>query len=74
VTGARRTGCRGGSGRSSRYHLLGGALKDAGWARQAMSKNHLAILPDLIHHEIGAAPALGYTVLPFLNRERGRER
>ena len=38
------------------YHLLGGGLKDAGWMREHMSKARLAILPDLTHYEIGAAP------------------
>jgi hypothetical protein len=32
-----------------------------------MSKNRLAILPDLTHYEIGVAPILAPTVLPFLN-------
>ncbi len=49
------------------YQLLGGGLKDAGWMRENMSKNRLAILPDLTHYEIGAAPILATTVLPFLN-------
>jgi pimeloyl-ACP methyl ester carboxylesterase len=49
------------------YQLLGGGLKDAGWMREHMSKNRLAILPDLTHYEIGAAPTLATTVLPFLN-------
>jgi pimeloyl-ACP methyl ester carboxylesterase len=49
------------------YHLLGGGLKDAGWQRENMSKNRLAILPDLTHYEIGLAPELGRTVLPFLD-------
>ena len=49
------------------YHLLGGGLKDAGWMRENMPKNRLAILPDLTHYEIGAAPILATTVLPFLN-------
>jgi pimeloyl-ACP methyl ester carboxylesterase len=53
------------------YHLLGGGLKDAGWGREHMSKNRLAILPDLTHYEMGVAPALGHTVLPFLNGESG---
>ena len=53
------------------YHLLGGGLKDAGWGREHMSKNRLAILPDLTHYEIGAAPAFGHAVLPFLNGESG---
>ena len=49
------------------YKLLGGGLKDAGWMREHMSKNRLAILPDLTHYEVGAAPILAATVLPFLN-------
>jgi pimeloyl-ACP methyl ester carboxylesterase len=53
------------------YHLLGGGLKDAGWGREHMTKNRLAILPDLTHYEIGASPALGHAVLPFLNGESG---
>jgi len=53
------------------YHLLGGGLKDAGWGRETMSTNRLAILPNLTHYEIGAAPALGQAVLPFLNSESG---
>jgi pimeloyl-ACP methyl ester carboxylesterase len=53
------------------YHLLGGGLKDAGWMRENMSKNRLAILPDLTHYEIGGAPAMAQTVLPFLNGKSG---
>lgn len=49
------------------YQLLGGGLRDAGWMREHMSANRLAILPDLTHYEIGAAPILATTVLPFLN-------
>jgi pimeloyl-ACP methyl ester carboxylesterase len=52
------------------YHLLGGGLKDAGWNREHMSKNRLAILPDLTHYEVGTAPILAATVLPFLNGGR----
>jgi pimeloyl-ACP methyl ester carboxylesterase len=51
------------------YQLLGGGLKDAGWMREHMSKNRLAILPDLTHYEIFMSPALATTVLPFLNGE-----
>jgi pimeloyl-ACP methyl ester carboxylesterase len=53
------------------YQLLGGGLKDAGWMREYMSKNRLAILPDLTHYEVFATPVLVRTVLPFLNGERG---
>jgi pimeloyl-ACP methyl ester carboxylesterase len=52
------------------YQLLGGGLRDAGWQREHMSKNRLAILPNLTHYEMFMAPALMTTVLPFLNGER----
>jgi hypothetical protein len=32
-----------------------------------MSKNRLAILPDLTHYEVFASPAFPATVLPFVN-------
>ena len=53
------------------YQLLGGGLRDAGWMREHMSKNRLAILPDLTHYETGTAPIVATTVLTFL---RGRNR
>ena len=49
------------------YQLLGGGLKDAGWQRENMSQNRLAILPNLTHYEMGLAPQLVETALPFLN-------
>jgi pimeloyl-ACP methyl ester carboxylesterase len=49
------------------YHLLGGGLKDAGWQRKNMSKNRLAILPDVTHYEMALAPAMVHTALPFLD-------
>jgi pimeloyl-ACP methyl ester carboxylesterase len=49
------------------YHLLGGAQRDAGWNREHMSQNRLAILPDVTHYEMGVTPALVRTVLPFLD-------
>jgi pimeloyl-ACP methyl ester carboxylesterase len=49
------------------YQLLGGGLKDAGWMREHMSKNRLAILPDLTHYEVFMSPQLATTLLPFLN-------
>ena len=49
------------------YQLLGGGQKDAGWQREHMSQNRLAILPNLTHYEIGVAPELVDTALPFLN-------
>ena len=51
------------------YHLLGGGLKDAGWQREHLSQNRLAILPDVTHYEMALSPALVPTVLPFLNGE-----
>ena len=36
-----------------------------------MSRNRLAILPDLTHYEMAFSPALTRTVLPFLNGESG---
>jgi len=53
------------------YQMLGGGLKDAGWMREHMSTARLAIVPDKTHYEIGAAPILATTVLPFLNGETG---
>jgi pimeloyl-ACP methyl ester carboxylesterase len=49
------------------YNLLGGGQKDAGWNREHMSKNRLAILPDLTHYELFFQPILATTALPFLN-------
>ena len=51
------------------YQLLGGGLKDAGWMREHISPNRLAILPDLTHYEIFMAPELAAAILPFLNGE-----
>lgn len=53
------------------YQLLGGGLKDAGWGREHMSRNRLAILPDLTHYEIFFAPEMARTVLPFLDGKSG---
>jgi pimeloyl-ACP methyl ester carboxylesterase len=49
------------------YKLLGGGLKDAGWMRENMSRNRLAILPNVTHYEMFMSPQLVPTVLPFLN-------
>lgn len=48
------------------YQLLGGGRQDGGWQREHMSKNRLAILPDLTQYEIFASPRLAETVEPFL--------
>lgn len=49
------------------YQMLGGGLKDAGWQREHMSQNRLAILPNLTHYELGLAPQMVDAALPFLN-------
>jgi pimeloyl-ACP methyl ester carboxylesterase len=53
------------------YQLLGGGLKDAGWMRENISQNRLAILPNVTHYEMFLSPAFATTVLPFLNGETG---
>jgi pimeloyl-ACP methyl ester carboxylesterase len=53
------------------YHLLGGGLKDAGWMRENMSKNRLAILPDVTHYDMAFAPQLPRTLQPFLDGKSG---
>jgi pimeloyl-ACP methyl ester carboxylesterase len=49
------------------YQLLGGGLKDAGWEREHLSQNRLAILPNVTHYEMGVAPQMVEAALPFLN-------
>ncbi len=49
------------------YKLLGGGLRDAGWQRENLSKNRLAIIPDQTHYDIFFSPKLVATVLPFLD-------
>jgi len=51
------------------YKRLGGGQGDAGWMRENMGQNRLAILPDLTHYEVFMAPEMVRTVLPFLNGE-----
>jgi pimeloyl-ACP methyl ester carboxylesterase len=55
------------------YQLLGGGLKDAGWQRQHMAQNRLAILPNVTHYEMGVAPQMVDAALPFLDGQgRGK--
>jgi pimeloyl-ACP methyl ester carboxylesterase len=49
------------------YQLLGGGLRDAGWGRETMSKNRLAIIPDATHYDLFTSPRLATTALPFLD-------
>ena len=51
------------------YQLLGGGLRDAGWNRETISKNRLAIIPNATHYDIALSPLLAPIVLPFLDGE-----
>ncbi|WP_246225865.1 alpha/beta fold hydrolase [Chelativorans xinjiangense] len=51
------------------YQLLGGGLRDAGWMRENMSQNRLAIIPNRTHYDIFFGPEIVATVQPFLNGE-----
>ena len=53
------------------YQLLGGGLRDAGWMREHMSQNRLAILPDQTHYDIFFSPRLVDATLPFLDGVKG---
>jgi len=52
------------------YQLLGGGQKDAGWNREQMPINRLAIIPDKTHYEMGIAPEMVQAVLPFLDGKK----
>jgi pimeloyl-ACP methyl ester carboxylesterase len=49
------------------YRLLGGGLRDAGWGRENLAKNRLAIIPDQTHYDIFFSMKLVDTTLPFLD-------
>jgi pimeloyl-ACP methyl ester carboxylesterase len=49
------------------YQLLGGGLRDAGWSRETMSQNRLAILPNLTHYDLFMSPELARTSLAFFD-------
>jgi pimeloyl-ACP methyl ester carboxylesterase len=49
------------------YKLLGGAQQDAGFMREHMARNRLAILPDTTHYETFMSPSMVAAVLPFIN-------
>jgi pimeloyl-ACP methyl ester carboxylesterase len=53
------------------YQLLGGGLKDAGWNRENMPRNRLAIVPDVTHYEMFSSPRLADTLVPFLDGKGG---
>ena len=49
------------------YQMLGGGLKDAGWMRENISQNRLAIIPNRTHYDVFFAPELVAAVRPFLD-------
>lgn len=49
------------------YQLLGGGQRDAGWMREHMATNRLAILPNVTHYDMFLSPALVPTALAFLD-------
>jgi pimeloyl-ACP methyl ester carboxylesterase len=49
------------------YQLLGGGLKDAGWQREHMAQNRLAIVPNKTHYDIFLDTDATQLVLPFLD-------
>ena len=49
------------------YKLLGGGQRDAGWGRETMARNRLAIIPDQTHYDIFFSKKLVDTALPFLD-------
>ena len=51
------------------FQMLGGGLKDAGWMREHLSQNRLAIIPNRTHYDVFFAPELATTALPFLDGE-----
>lgn len=56
------------------YELLGGGLRDAGWNRENMPANRLAVVPDLTHYEAFASARVAELALPFLDGQMGRRR
>ncbi|HUS29871.1 MAG TPA: alpha/beta hydrolase [Kofleriaceae bacterium] len=54
------------------YKLVGGGQRDAGWQREHMSKNRMAILPNVTHYDMCMSQALVPTVLPFLDGNQGQ--
>ena len=49
------------------YTRLGGGQRDAGWTREHIAQNRLAILPNVTHYEMFLSPLLPPTILDFLD-------
>ena len=54
------------------HHLLGGGLADAGWQREHMAQNRLAILPDVTHYEMFGVPAMAQSAMRFFDAVSGQ--
>jgi pimeloyl-ACP methyl ester carboxylesterase len=50
------------------YKLFGGGQRDAGWTREHVTTNNLAMLPDVTHYDIFTSPLLLPIVERFLAR------
>jgi pimeloyl-ACP methyl ester carboxylesterase len=48
------------------HRLFGGGQGDAGWARERVARNQLAVLPDVTHYDIFTSPLLLPVVERFL--------
>lgn len=48
------------------FNLLGGNTKDAGWQRENMDSNRLAVIPNRTHYDMTEAPELVPTILGFV--------
>jgi len=53
------------------YELLGGGIRDAGWNRETMPENRLAVVPDMTHYEPFASARVAELVMPFLDGRMG---
>jgi pimeloyl-ACP methyl ester carboxylesterase len=49
------------------YKLFGGGQGDAGWMRERVARNQLAVLPDATHYDIFTSPLLLPAVQRFLD-------
>ncbi|MSU88779.1 alpha/beta fold hydrolase [Rhodobacteraceae bacterium 2CG4] len=54
------------------YQLLGGGLRDAGWQREHMAQNRLAILPGLTHYDTFLSPETVRVTRGFLDGRQTR--
>src|SRR5262249_50927016 len=53
------------------YKLLGGGQRDAGWMREHIAQNRLAILPNVTHYDMFTTPVMVSTILGFLDGTGG---